>query len=249
MTVVIRPAREADAAQMAALLNPIILAGGWTEMSRVVTAEEQAAFVRAFPATGVFLVAEDGGCVVGMQDVQPTSGGVGEISTFVEVGAHRKGVGRALTCAMLPACRAKGIASVRAVILPSNPTALAFYYAMDFRRTSGGYPQKTIAERSTEVIVPTKEQAAVNAILDGFMAKFFNRPPEEEAAVVDRYGPGPLATAKAMEREVIATEMDWKREDMDDGIAKVGQMLRRKYPWLTPSARSSLVNAFVMTNK
>jgi hypothetical protein len=102
---------------------------------------------------------------------------------------------------------------------------------------------------STEAIVQTSEQAAVNAILEGFMSKFFNRPPEEEAAVIARYGAAALATAKAIEREVTSTDMNWKIETMDDGIAKVGARLRQKYPWMSPSARSSLVNAFCMTNK
>ena len=57
MELVIRRAREADAALMIELLNPIIRAGGYTVMDEPLTLDDQIDFIRFFPERGVFLAA------------------------------------------------------------------------------------------------------------------------------------------------------------------------------------------------
>lgn len=147
MSIVIREGRESDAARMLELLNPIIIQGGWTAMAKVVSLEEQVTFIGKFAGgRGILLVAEENDRIVGMQDVAPLGDGVGEISTFVALDAHRKGIGRKLTDAILPMARARGIKQVRAVIQPSNPAALAFYKAMDFHKIAGGRPGHLLLE-------------------------------------------------------------------------------------------------------
>jgi L-amino acid N-acyltransferase YncA len=149
MELVIRGAREADAALMIELLNPIIRAGGYTVMDEPLTLDEQVEFIRSFPTQGAFLAAFDAsprpGCsagegrLLGMQDVVPLSPGsrvfghVGVISTFIALEVRRQGVGRRLSAATFQAARELGFRKLSAAIRLDNPAALAFYQGLGFR--------------------------------------------------------------------------------------------------------------------
>ena len=248
MTLTVRPAIEADAASLVDLLNPLIAAGR-SAMKHPVTLAEQQGFIREFPADGVCLVAVDEpGRIVGLQDVVPERGkagkGVGDISTFVAIDLHRRGVGRQLTEAMFPAARARGCKRLRAVIPPDNPTALAFYYAMDFRRVSGGWPQITFAERSTDVVVLTPEQAAICEILAAMRMSGLDEP-----AVIARHGANALAATKALLAIAIDAPVDWRHASMDDALLVLANLLGKRYPWLTVKARAGVVGAYTFTWK
>jgi L-amino acid N-acyltransferase YncA len=137
--MIIRPAREEDAAGMLAILAPLIREGRYTIMDEVPTLDEQRAYIRDFPAHGVFLVAlgEDG-TVLGLQDVEPASSckalrHVGYISTFVADGVRGQGVGRRLMAATVAAAREKGFLKLSAMIRADNPRAIAFYTGQGFR--------------------------------------------------------------------------------------------------------------------
>lgn len=134
----IREVREEDAAEIAALLNAIVAAGGYTIL-RTVSLEEQRDFIRNFPARGVFhvAVAAGGGQVLGLQDVAPLSARtfahVGEISTFIAMGVQGQGIGRALMEATVAAARAQGFRKLWATIRGDNPRAVGFYLSQGFR--------------------------------------------------------------------------------------------------------------------
>ena len=140
-TFSIRRVREEDAASIVDLLNPIIEAGNLTVMDERVSLRGQIAFIRGFPARGVFLVAtcDESGEVLGIQDVMPLKAEeaafrhIGEISTFVRFEAQRSGVGRALTCATLAEANDKGLVKIVATIRADNPMAVAFYRSQGFR--------------------------------------------------------------------------------------------------------------------
>ena len=165
MLLRIRPAEPTDAAPLAALLNRIIDAGGYTIMPGPVAPEDQRAFIRSFPSNGVFLVAIDTqtGSLVGAQDVMPLSAEtpairhVGEISTFVELTLRGKGVGRRMCEATFEAARLEGFRKLRATIRADNPGAIAFYQSVGFETigtakahawVEGRYVDEVIAERS-----------------------------------------------------------------------------------------------------
>ncbi|NNE10221.1 MAG: GNAT family N-acetyltransferase [Gemmatimonadetes bacterium] len=140
---------------MIAILNPIIEAGVHTIMQQTYTEEEQIAYIRDFPARGVFYVAlaNDGrgrahpagndpapARILGMQSVEPipstspaTFAHVGDISTFVAPVAHRTGVGRALSHATIKAAWDAGFHKIMAGVRADNPGAVAFYRSVGFR--------------------------------------------------------------------------------------------------------------------
>jgi hypothetical protein len=98
MRLCIRPACAADACAITDLVNPLIEAGIYTVLDRPISSEHQAAFMREFPARGVFHVAlaAAGGELLGLQDAMPISAEaafahVGAISTFVALGAQGRG--------------------------------------------------------------------------------------------------------------------------------------------------------------
>ncbi len=163
----IRFAREADAASMVALLNPIIQAGVYTVMDEPVTLDGQIEYIRQFPQHGIFLVAvrDDGGEVLGMQDVIPMSKGskvfrhVGEISTFVALEVRGQGIGRRLCQATFGEAKRRGFRKLSAAIRADNPRAVAFYRGQGFRRVGvarehafigGKYVDEVLMERKVE---------------------------------------------------------------------------------------------------
>lgn len=141
MNYSIRPATEQDAGSIIELLNPIIEAGIYTIMEDPLSLEDQIEYMRKFPARGVFNVAvcDDSGKVLGLQSVEPISAGtkafrhVGEISTFVALGVHGRGIGHALSTATFQGAREQGFMKISATIRGDNPGAVGFYVGIGFR--------------------------------------------------------------------------------------------------------------------
>ncbi len=135
MRAFIRPVREADASAVAALLNAIVRAGAYTVLAEA-TEADQRAFIRGLPARGIYhaAVCSESGRVLGVQDVLPLADDaeLGEISTFVALEAHRRGVGDRLCAATFAAARALGFRALRATIRADNRGAVAFYRAQGF---------------------------------------------------------------------------------------------------------------------
>lgn len=139
MPLHIRPARIDDAAAILAVLNPVIEARRHTVLDTPFTLEEERAFIEAFPARGVFHVAEEDGHLVGFQTVEPFAtytrafDHVGVIGTFVRLDRRRQGVGRALFDATFAAVRELAYEKLFTFIRADNPAARAAYGAQGFR--------------------------------------------------------------------------------------------------------------------
>jgi len=166
MAVTVRAAREEDAAGIAAVLNPIIEAGVYTVMDAPITVEEQAAFIREFPAAGVYNVAvsRENGRVLGLQDVFPRPAPfahLGEISTFVALGAHGSGIGRALSLATFRRARESGFHKLCASIRADNPGAVAFYRRQGFRVIGTAREHARVGERYVDEVLAERILGAV----------------------------------------------------------------------------------------
>jgi len=93
----IRPVRVEDGEGIAMILNPLILSGENTALDRVVSIEEERAFISSFPVRGVFNVAEraEDRMIVGFQNVEPFAtytdafAHVGIIGTYVDQSGQR----------------------------------------------------------------------------------------------------------------------------------------------------------------
>ena len=133
--IAIRDARVEDAEELAGLLNAIIAARLYTAFDTPVTVEAQRAFIRSFPARGVFLVATDpaSGGIAGFQDVSPFADythafdHVGVIGTYVALERRRQGIATALFEATFEAAGRKGYEKIFAYVRADNTAALQTY--------------------------------------------------------------------------------------------------------------------------
>ncbi len=141
MVIEVREALFADAEGILQVLNPIIETGLYSAMKTPLTLAEQRAFLAGFTKRGVFIVAADGETLVGLQSIEPAPGRsadpeIGEISTFVRLGSHRRGIGRALHAQTLLGAKARGYRTLIATIRADNPRALAYYRSLGFVKTA-----------------------------------------------------------------------------------------------------------------
>jgi len=159
----IRRVREEDAQSITKLLQPIIRAGTYTVMEWT-SIDDQIDFIRGFPKRGVFNVAV---CnhrqrVLGLQDVRPISidsnvfKHVGEISTFVAIGSHRKGIGRSLSQATFQAAKELGFLKISATIRADNLGAISFYLSQGFRPIGTAQKHAFVAGKYIDEILMEK---------------------------------------------------------------------------------------------
>lgn len=133
----IRPAEDIDAAAMAAVLTPIVLAGGTTAIATPMTPEEIiAAFIRSKGAVCCHVALDPDGVVAGFQtlyraDHLPED--VGDIASFTRRDPPLKGAGRALFAATVEAARGAGLAEINATIRADNVPGLGYYTKMGFQ--------------------------------------------------------------------------------------------------------------------
>ena len=136
----IRPIRIEDAEGVVNVLNPLIRAGESTALDRVFSAEEERIFIGAFPARGIFNVAEnaDDGVIVGFQNVEPFAtytdafAHVGVIGTYVDQSGQRQGIGRLLFEATRLAAKEKAYEKFIAFVRADNVSGLAYYKRIGF---------------------------------------------------------------------------------------------------------------------
>lgn len=93
----------------------------------------------------------------------------------------------------------------------------------------------------------TPEQVAISQVLDEHMSSC--RLMDVEAKIVAKHGRAVYDTARRIIEESINQPMDWSRDTMETGLAKMASMHREKYPWLSPGARSALAFIFTFTWK
>ena len=139
MALTVRPARRADAAAMADLINAIIAIGGTTAYEDAFDAASMDAAYISLPQLVSCFVAEDDSRIVGFQGLMrsfdpddPLPDGWATIGTFAGVGLTQRGVGGALFAATLEAARVAGIAVIDATIRADNTGGLVFYSRQGF---------------------------------------------------------------------------------------------------------------------
>lgn len=157
MNLVVRPVREDDAAELAALLNEVIARGGTTALEDPFTPQALARAYLTGPDVICCFVAVDAasGRLEGFQTLGRYPGlpeDVGDIGTFARVGGSRRGVGRALFAVMRAEARRKGLAAINATIRADNVGGLAFYSRMGFE------------PHSVEAALPLKDGTPVDRI-------------------------------------------------------------------------------------
>lgn len=141
MELRIREAIPEDAGQLVDILNPIIEAGIYSALDTTYSVEEEIAFIRAFPARGVFLVAirAEDDRVVGMQSLEPFAScthafdHVGVIGTYVALDARRSGIAHRLFETMFERARAKQYEKIFTYVRADNEAGLAAYLGQGFR--------------------------------------------------------------------------------------------------------------------
>jgi len=135
-TLTVRPARPADAADLAALLNAIIAIGGTTALETPYSADAFARYFIDGPNSLSCFVAEDaGGALAGFQAlgrIAELPAGWGDIGTFARVAPKVAGVGRALFPATRQWARDAGLQALNATIRADNTGGLAYYAAVGF---------------------------------------------------------------------------------------------------------------------
>ena len=137
MPLDVRGVSEADAAELADLLNAIIARGGTTALEEPFTASSLAHAYLTGPDVICCFIAVDrdsgrrlGFQTLGREDHLPDD--VGDIGTFARVGGTQRGVGTALFAATCAAARAAGLSAINATIRADNTGGLAFYGRMGF---------------------------------------------------------------------------------------------------------------------
>jgi len=164
MQLLVRDARPEDAKAITDILNPIIAAGRYTAFDTLFSVEAEEAYLRGFPARGVFHVAIDeaDGRLLGFQSMEPFAtythafDHVGTLGTYVDLACRRQGVARALFRATFDAARRKGFEKIHTFVRADNAAALATYLAHQFAvvgtarrhaKIAGAYVDEIIIER------------------------------------------------------------------------------------------------------
>jgi L-amino acid N-acyltransferase YncA len=164
----IRAIRSDDAEAIVAILNPIIDARRYTAFDTPFTAAAERDYIEAFPARGIWLVAERlrDDRVVGFQVLEPFAtythafDHVGTLGTYVALDCRRQGVATALFAATFAAARARGYEKLFTFVRADNDAALAAYRAHGFRvvgtaerhaRIDGRYIDEILIERLLEM--------------------------------------------------------------------------------------------------
>lgn len=137
----IRDAREADAEDIAGILNSIIALRTYTALDTPVAAEEERCFIRDFPSRGIFHIAVDSASqqIVGFQDVSPFADythafdHVGVIGTYVALDHHRQGIATRLFTATFEVALRNGYEKIFGYVRADNDVGLRTYLSQGFR--------------------------------------------------------------------------------------------------------------------
>ena len=137
--MIIRQAKQSDAADMVAVLNPIIAAGDTTAHQTAFDAARMHGHYIAPPYLVCCTVAELDGTVIGFQSLNwpsnpddPMPEGWAVIASFVAPAAAGKGVGQKLFAHTRAAATAASVATIDATIRADNVPGLRYYTALGF---------------------------------------------------------------------------------------------------------------------
>lgn len=133
---VVRPALDADADGMCALLNEIIRIGGTTAITNALSAAEMREwFISGTAVVSSFVAVDTDGTIVGFQTLSTYGSlpaGWVDIATFVSRSRHKSGVGSALFAPTRDAAARCGFTAINASIRVVNEGGLAYYHRMGF---------------------------------------------------------------------------------------------------------------------
>lgn len=139
MSLIVRHAARADAAEMAELINVIIAIGGTTAYEDPFDAASMDAAYISLPQLVSCFVAEVDGRIDGFQGLMrsfdpddPLPDGWATIGTFARVGLTQRGIGAALFAETLQAARAADVDVIDATIRADNAGGLIFYSRQGF---------------------------------------------------------------------------------------------------------------------
>jgi phosphinothricin acetyltransferase len=136
--MIVRPARDADMDQVAAIWDPVLRDTTITFASDIRTAETLIRMAADRRADGrEFFVAEDQGRVLGFATYGQFRGGNGYVTSMEHTiilapGAQGRGVGRALMTAAEDHARLGGAHTMVAVVSGENPEGVAFHRALGY---------------------------------------------------------------------------------------------------------------------
>ena len=135
MSVAIRPAREADAAAIAAIYRPYVETTRISFEESAPHAEEMA--LRMQSPLHPWLVAEEDGRIIGYASSspyhrRPAYRWTVETSIYVAQGAHGVGVGRTLLTALIELLTRQGFVTAIAAIALPNPVSIALHERLGF---------------------------------------------------------------------------------------------------------------------
>ena len=133
----IRPARTADARQIAAIYAPYVRDTAISFEVVPPTVAETRARVRAVTATYPWLVCAEGDTVRGYAYASRHHERAAyqwsvDVSVYVRADAHRQGIGRALYTALLRIVAAQGFCNAYAGITLPNPSSVGLHESMGF---------------------------------------------------------------------------------------------------------------------
>jgi L-amino acid N-acyltransferase YncA len=137
MTLTIRPADETDAAALAEIYAPSVLERPTSFELRAPDAAEMAARLARVTAMWPWLVAEEGGevlgyCYAGAFAEREAYRWSVTVSAYVRDGSHRRGIGRQLYAALFGLLRRQGVVSAFAGITLPNEASVGLHRAMGF---------------------------------------------------------------------------------------------------------------------
>jgi L-amino acid N-acyltransferase YncA len=155
----IRPATPSDAGAVSRILNEIVNGGRHSVLDRTFSEAEEGAFIRDFPARGVFHVAElPGEGIVGFQVLEPylpespAFAHVAMMGTWVVESRRRHGVGRSLCAATFPEARRNGFGKIFTDVRADNDGSLAFHRSLGFREVGRALRQARYAGVLVDIV-------------------------------------------------------------------------------------------------
>jgi len=157
----IRPAREEDAAAIAAIFNEGIEDRIATLETRPVSAAERRAWLAGRGPRHPVLVAEAGGEAVGWASLnrfnpRAAYDHVADFSIYVARRWRGRGVGRALIGALIDRARAIGYHKLVLAAFPSNAAGMALYREAGFRRVGLYREQGLVDGEWVDIVVMEK---------------------------------------------------------------------------------------------